>query len=123
MAEIAHLALGVADPAASLIFYRTVVGLAGTVHRDGDGFLLTTPSGFVFALLPGQRPVDLGWVHFGVRLADPAAVADKRLELAAKGLPEVDWWEEPGLTSLKVEDPDGYVIEFFADDLPADPNI
>lgn len=129
MPEINHLALGVEDPAASLIFYRSVLGLEGTVLRDGEGFLLTMPSGFVFALLPGFRPEDLGWVHFGFRLPDPAAVAAKRMELAAKGLAEVDWWEQPGLTSLKVEDPDGYIVEFFADDWsptlgrPADPNI
>ena len=29
------------------------------------------------------------------------------------GIPEVDWWVEAGFVSLKVADPDGYVVEFF----------
>ena len=46
-------------------------------------------------------------------LPDEKAVEARRAELAALGIPEVDWWVEPGFVSLKVADPDGYVVEFF----------
>ena len=61
----------------------------------------------------GDPPEHLGEVHFGVALADEEAVGSRRAELAAMGIPEVDWWVEPGFVSLKVADPDGYVVEFF----------
>jgi catechol 2,3-dioxygenase-like lactoylglutathione lyase family enzyme len=111
--DIAHLALGVRDPARSLAFYRDVVGLEGAVREAGFGFVLTTPNGITFSLIRGDPPEHLGEVHFGVALPDEEAVGTRRAELAALGIPEVDWWVEPGFVSLKVADPDGYVVEFF----------
>jgi len=111
--DIAHLALGVRDPARSLAFYRDVVGLEGAVREADVGFVLTTPKGIMFSLIRGDPPERLGEVHFGVALADEEAVGSRRAELAALGIPEVDWWVEPGFVSLKVADPDGYVVEFF----------
>ena len=113
MTDIAHLALGVRDPARSLAFYRDVVGLEGAVREADFGFVLTTPKGIMFSLIRGDPPERLGEVHFGVALADEEAVGSRRAELAALGIPEVDWWVEPGFVSLKVADPDGYVVEFF----------
>jgi catechol 2,3-dioxygenase-like lactoylglutathione lyase family enzyme len=97
--DIAHLALGVRDPARSLAFYRD--------------FVVTTPKGISFSLIRGEPPEGLGEVHFGVALPGEEAVRTRRAELAAMGIPEVDWWVEPGFVSLKVADPDGYVVEFF----------
>jgi catechol 2,3-dioxygenase-like lactoylglutathione lyase family enzyme len=111
--DIAHLALGVRDPAGSLAFYREVVGLEGAVREAGFGFVLTTPNGITFSLIRGDPPEHLGEVHFGVALPDEEAVGSRRAEFAALGIPEVDWWVEPGFVSLKVADPDGYVVEFF----------
>ena len=113
MTDIAHLALGVRDPARSLAFYRDVVGLEGAVREADFGFVLTTPKGITFSLIRGEPPVGLGEVHFGVALPHEKAVRTRRAELAAMGVPEVDWWVEPGFVSLKVADPDGYVVEFF----------
>lgn len=115
MSEIGHLALVVTNPDASLAYYREVFGLKGWVREEDDGLLLTTPAGFVVAFLQGARPGNLGAVHFGFRLPDAEAVEARRREFSLRGLREVEWWEEPGLTSLKVLDPDGYVVEFFAD--------
>jgi catechol 2,3-dioxygenase-like lactoylglutathione lyase family enzyme len=114
--DIAHLALAVRDPARSLAFYRDVVGLEGAVREAGFGFALTTPTGFNFSLIRGDPPQGLGELHFGVALAGEEAVRQRREGLAAMGIPEVDWWVEPGFVSLKVADPDGYVVEFFCED-------
>jgi hypothetical protein len=35
--------------------------------------------------------------------------------LREEGVEEVEWWEEEGYTSLKVADPDGYVVELSYD--------
>ena len=113
MTDIAHLALGVRDPARSLAFYRDVVGLEGAVREANFGFVVTTPRGFTFSLIRGDPPEHLGEVHFGVALPEEEAVGARRAELAAMVVPEVDWWVEPGFVSLKVADPDGYVVEFF----------
>ena len=113
MTDIAHLALGVRDPARSLAFYRDVVGLEGAVREADFGFVVTTLRGFTFSLIQGDPPGHLGEVHFGVALPEEEAVGARRAELAAMGIPEVDWWVEPGFVSLKVADPDGYVVEFF----------
>ena len=113
MTDIAHLALGVRDPARSLAFYRDVVGLEGAVREADFGLVVTTPKGFTFSLIRDDPPEHLGEVHFGVALPDGEAVGTRRAELAVMGIPEVDWWVEPGFVSLKVADPDGYVVEFF----------
>jgi catechol 2,3-dioxygenase-like lactoylglutathione lyase family enzyme len=110
--DIAHLALGVRDPGRSLAFYRDVVGLEGAVREADFGFVVTTPKGFTFSLVRGDPPEHLGEVHFGVALPNEETVGTRRAEFAAMGIPEVDWWVEPGFVSLKVADPDGYVVEF-----------
>ena len=113
MTDIAHLALGVRDPTRSLAFYRDVVGLEGAVREADFGFVVTTPKGISFSLIRGEPPEGLGEVHFGVALPGEEAVRTRRAELAAMGIREVDWWVEPGFVSLKIADPDGYVVEFF----------
>ena len=66
MTDIAHLALGVRDPARSLAFYRDVVGLEGAVREADFGFVVTTPRGFTFSLIRGDPPEHLGEVHYVV---------------------------------------------------------
>jgi hypothetical protein len=34
-----------------------------------------------------------------------------RSRFSASGVPEHEWWDEAGYTSVKVLDPDGYVVE------------
>lgn len=122
MADINHVALQVRDPARSLVFYRDVIGLEGRV-RDADfGYAVTTPNGISFSLIRGEPPERVGEFHFGVGAPSAEAVEARRRELQALGVPEVDWWVEPGFVSLKVADPDGYVVEISWDQAtPAPP--
>jgi len=69
-----------------LRFYGEVLGVEGDVRETDDGFVVTTPSRVHFTLLRGEPPASMGDFHFGVSLAD----AD---------------------VSVKVLDPDGYVVE------------
>ena len=57
----------------------------------------------------GARPI-------GCQLPDADCVSQLRERLRAAGVPEVDWVEEEeGYSSVKVREPDGYVIECFWD--------
>ena len=111
-----HVALPVRDPVRSLAFYRDVIGVEGTVREEPYGYVITTPAGVAFTLFSGEPAADPGALHLGVSLDDPGAVRGRRSELHEQGVPEIEWHEEPGYVSVKVTDPDGYVIELSWDE-------
>jgi catechol 2,3-dioxygenase-like lactoylglutathione lyase family enzyme len=111
-----HLALAVTDPRRSLDFYRNVVGVDGVVRAEPYGFVITTPSGVAFTLFEGRPAADVGEFHFGVSLPDGDTVRARREELRAAGVPEIEWWDEHGYVSVKVRDPDGYLVEIVWDE-------
>jgi len=106
-----HVALGCRDPDRSLTFYRDVIGVEGPVRATDYGFVITTQSGVQFTLLRGEPPAGMGDFHVGVSLADAAAVRDARARFASLGLTEHEWWDEDGYVSVKILDPDGYIVE------------
>ena len=111
MAELNHLALAVHDPRRSLVFYHDVLCVKGDTRTEDYGFVITTPLGLTFTLFEGQPPADAGEFHFGVSLPNGDAVRARREELRAAGVAEVEWCDEDGYVSVKVRDPDGYVVE------------
>jgi catechol 2,3-dioxygenase-like lactoylglutathione lyase family enzyme len=111
VAQLNHLALAVEDPRRSLTFYRDVLGVEGSVRAEEYGFVIATPSGVAFTLFEGRPAADAGEFHFGVSLPDGDAVRARREELRAAGIPEVEWCDEDDYVSVKVRDPDGYVVE------------
>jgi catechol 2,3-dioxygenase-like lactoylglutathione lyase family enzyme len=106
-----HLALAVRDPDRSLFFYTDVLGLTGTTRREDDGLLLTTPEGFILALLDGEPPQLAAPFHFGISASTPEEVRAARHRLQARGVEETEWADEAEYVSTKVRDPDGYVVE------------
>jgi catechol 2,3-dioxygenase-like lactoylglutathione lyase family enzyme len=116
MPELDHFALAVRDPRASLAFYRDVVGVEGSVREAEYGYVITTPRGVSFTLFQGDPPADVGEFHLGVSLSDGNAVQAARDELRSAGVVELEWSEEPGYISVKVADPDGYIVEISWDD-------
>jgi catechol 2,3-dioxygenase-like lactoylglutathione lyase family enzyme len=115
--RITHLALTVRDPERSRRFYLDTIGLDATTTKEAWGYRVRLADGLMFALLAGEPPPPevVGRIHFGCDLPDPQAVAAARERLRREAVPEVEWWEEPGYTSLKVADPDGYVVELSYD--------
>jgi catechol 2,3-dioxygenase-like lactoylglutathione lyase family enzyme len=111
MSGLSHVALAVADPQRSLTFYRNVIGVDGNVRAEDYGFVISTSNRVTFTLLRGQPPTAMGEFHIGVSLPDASAVRQARGRFRARGIPEYEWWDEPGYTSVKVLDPDGYVVE------------
>jgi catechol 2,3-dioxygenase-like lactoylglutathione lyase family enzyme len=106
-----HIALAVRDPARSLTFYVETLGVEGEVREEEYGFVITTPTGVAFTLLRGEPPAAMGDVHIGIGLPSTRAVWAARERFAGLGLVEHDWCDEDGYTSVKVLDPDGYVVE------------
>jgi catechol 2,3-dioxygenase-like lactoylglutathione lyase family enzyme len=108
---INHLALAVADPSRSLRFYRDTLGVEGSVRQEEYGFVMTIPNGVAFTLFRGTPPEEVGEFHFGLALATSDEVRSIRQRSHELALEEVEWWDEPGYVSMKVRDPDGYIVE------------
>lgn len=110
---LSHLALTVRDSERSCRFYVDTLGLDGTALPEKWGYRVRMSDGLVFALLDGEPPPAelLDRIHFGCALPDPEAVHAVRERLARQGVREVEWCDEAGYTSVKVADPDGYVVE------------
>ena len=92
-----------------------MIGIEGHVREGDDGFVIT--SGHVsFTLFQGNPPGARIDFHIGVSLRDAAAVRQRRADLRALGVEEVEWCEEPGYVSIKIADPDGYLVELSWDE-------
>jgi catechol 2,3-dioxygenase-like lactoylglutathione lyase family enzyme len=113
---LTHLGLDVTDQERSRRFYETYLGFgAAPPKRYPDGTLmLFGEDGFMLALGQAAAPPQLPpFLHFGRRLASAEAVRAFRSKAAADGLDVVEEWDEPTYVSVKVRDPDGYVVELF----------
>jgi len=114
-----HLALAVQDEDRSRRFYERWFGFdARPARRYPDGVLmLYDADGFALALGPADGPPRLpGFLHVGFTAAAPGDVRALAEGLAAGGAEIVERTEEPGYVSVKVRDPDGYVVEVFWED-------
>ena len=111
MAVLDHLALAVADPDRSLRFYRDLLGVEGQVREEPYGFVITTTAGIAFTLFRGEPPSAMGDFHLGVSLGSASAVREARQRFLSLQLIEHEWWDEQGYVSVKVLDPDGYIVE------------
>ena len=110
-----HLALAVTDEQRSREFYERWFGFGvRPPQRMRDGVLMTYGPGDVSLALgpaPEGRPQLPAFLHFGFTIEDPADVRALRDEFEAAGLEIADFWDEPDYVSVKVRDPDGYVVE------------
>ncbi len=112
---IGHLNLDVTDVERSRAFYARWFGFdRGEPEWLGDALFVRDVAGFDLALHPVDQPPDPSGFHFGFHLDDAAAVRALAARLRADRVTIVEWDDEPGLTSLKCLDPDGYTIEVYA---------
>jgi catechol 2,3-dioxygenase-like lactoylglutathione lyase family enzyme len=114
---IQHLGLTVRDPERSKDFYLTVIGLDAEARPKPWGYRLDLVDGFMLALIQGEpKSRDVAEaVHFGCTLEQPQEVHRLRERLRGAGAPEVEWEDSDGYTGVKVQDPDGYVVELSYD--------
>lgn len=116
-----HLALAVTDQERSKRFYETYLGFEAEPSPRSDGVLmLHNAAGFALALGETDEAIHLPeFLHFGAGLASADDVRSFRDRLVSGGIEVVGWWDEPGYVSVKFHDPDGYVVEVFAEALPS----
>jgi catechol 2,3-dioxygenase-like lactoylglutathione lyase family enzyme len=108
-----HLALAVSDQARSMRFYTHYFGFVPEAEPRADGvWILHDAEGFSLAIGRVEEPIVLPrFFHFGRGEASGEDVRAFRDRVEADGLEIVDWWDEPDYVSVKVRDPDGYVVE------------
>lgn len=108
-----HLALAVADQERSRRFYETYLGyVAEPVPREDGVLILHDADGSSLALGEVDTPIELPpFFHFGTGLPSPDAVRAFRDRVAGDDLEIVDWADERDYVSVKLRDPDGYVVE------------
>jgi catechol 2,3-dioxygenase-like lactoylglutathione lyase family enzyme len=109
-----HLALAVTDEQRSREFYERWFAFgASEARRYDDGVLMLYGPGDVsLALGPAEgRPALPAFLHFGFDVDQPGTVRELREEFAAAGVEITEFWDEPDYVSVKVRDPDGYVVE------------
>ena len=114
---IRHLALTVRNPHASRDFYLQTIGLDGEASDEPWGVRVKFADGFMFALIHGYPPPAsaAGAVHFGCALPSREDARDLRDRLRHEGVIELEWEDEGDYTGVKVQDPDGYVVELAYD--------
>jgi len=115
---IRHLALNVRDPQASRDFYLQTIGLDGEAKDEPWGVRVKFADGFMFALIQGDPPPAsaAGAVHFGCALPSRDDARKLRDRLQHEGVTELEWEDEGEYTGVKVQDPDGYVVELAYDE-------
>jgi catechol 2,3-dioxygenase-like lactoylglutathione lyase family enzyme len=107
-----HLALAVTDEARSQAFFEGWFGFADSRRMDDGVLMLYGPGDVSLALGPAEGPPALpAFLHFGFVLDTPEAVRETRDAFAAAGVEIAEFWDEPDYVSVKVRDPDGYVVE------------
>ena len=72
----------------------------------------------MFALIQGNPPAAgaAGAVHFGCALPSRDDARDLRERLRGAGVKELEWEDEGDYTGVKVQDPDGYIVELAYDE-------
>ena len=108
-----HLAIGVADQERSRRFYETYFGFGARPSRiyDDNVLMLYNDDGFALALAPYPPLEPPEWMHFGTGLPDRAAVLALRDRFVGDGIAVHEFFDEPDYVSVKVRDPDGYIVE------------
>lgn len=120
--RVHHIVLNVTDLEASLDFYTKILGLEISGRtKDGKSAFLTFGKEhhdlalFQRATGPQPAPDQPGIIHIAFRVADFQVLQETYEELLEMGV-EIDRTIQHNITnSVYVKDPDGIVIELFAD--------
>ena len=122
---LTHIALKVRDPAASLVFYRAILGVV-PVYESKDSIQAQTPGTrdvLVFERARRGAGAPGGVAHFGFRLKRPADIVQAREAVRKAGGIITETGEfVPGEPYVFFTDPDGYLVEIWYElPTPVDP--
>ena len=110
-----HINLTVTDPTRSIAFYRKWLRFGPEDRRFPDGTVfIRDAEGTDLALHAGVVRADsLAYFHFGFRRESGGEVRSLHAELKSAGVPIGQFDDEEGLVSVKLRDPDGYLVEVY----------
>ena len=115
-----HLHLHVRDRGAAESFYAKWLGM--DVMRRGESLtFLADEDGFDLALMDDREPNPMpSWFHFGYRLNSAPEVVDLHDRMRDSGIVIVKpLYRDESLVSFRCADPDGYAIEIYWEEAPA----
>ncbi len=109
---IGHVGLRVDDLKTSVGFYRNILGLDSRVSKRGVARIPSGRDTLVFH----EKVHGVTGFHFGFRVGSPSKVDEWQGWLRGKNMLIYDDVTEKKYRSIKIRDPDGYLIEIFCDE-------
>ena len=109
---ISHVGLKVDNLETSVQFYRNILGLDSRTSERG---VARIPSGRDNIVLHEKRPGISGF-HFGFRVDSSSKVDEWQAWFRGRNMIIYDDVTEDKYRSIKIRDPDGYLIEIFSDE-------
>ena len=109
---ISHVGLKVADLETSVEFYRNIFGIDGRASERG---VARIPSGRDNILLH-EKGLGISGFHFGFRVDSSSKVDEWQAWFRGRNIIIYDDVTEERYRSIKIKDPDGYLIEIFFDE-------
>jgi catechol 2,3-dioxygenase-like lactoylglutathione lyase family enzyme len=109
---IGHVGLKVDDLETSVEFYRNILGLDSSTSERG---VARIPSGRDTLVLH-EKGLGISGFHFGFRVDSSSKVDEWRAWLKGRSIIVYEEVTEEKYRSIKIRDPDGYLIEIFCDE-------
>ena len=109
---IGHVGLKVDDLETSVEFYRNILGLDSSSSERG---VARIPSGRDTLVLH-EKELGMSGFHFGFRVDSSSKVDEWQAWLRGRNIIIYEDVTEEKYRSIKIRDPDGYLIEIFYDE-------
>jgi len=109
---IGHVGLKVTDLETSVKFYRNILGLEGRPSERGVARIPSGPDNVVLH----EKGQGISGFHFGFRVDSSSKVDEWQAWFRGRSMIIYDDVREEKYRSIKIKDPDGYLIEIFSDE-------
>ena len=109
---LGHVGLKVDDLETSVEFYRNILGLDSSTSERG---VARIPSGRDTLVLH-EKGLEMSGFHFGLRVDSSSKVDEWQVWLRGRNIVIYEEVTEEKYRSIKIRDPDGYLIEIFCDE-------
>ena len=109
---IGHVGLKVDDLETSVEFYRNILGLESSTSERGVARIPSGPDKLVLH----EKGLGISGFHFGFQVDSSSKVDEWQAWLRARKMIIYDDVTEEKYRSIKIRDPDGYLIEIVCDE-------
>jgi catechol 2,3-dioxygenase-like lactoylglutathione lyase family enzyme len=109
---IGHVGLKVDDLETSVEFYQNILGLDSSTSEGGVARIPSGPD----TLVLHEKSHRISGFHFGFRVDSSSKVDEWQAWLRSRNITIYEEVTEEKYRSIKIRDPDGYLIEIFCDE-------